>query len=78
VSDRFNDKHLLWWVLKAIQAGQVEHDLVSEAMWKNIGAPEWVLPAMREKFYESNHTDNFTSTTIEMAMIIAPAITNSP
>jgi hypothetical protein len=50
------DKHLLYWVLKAIDAcrsGRVGPDtLLSETLWKNLGAPDWVLPAMQEKYAE--------------------------
>lgn len=54
MSENFNDKHLLWWVLKAVHAcrwqGVKPDTLVSETTWKNLGAPEWVLPAIREKY----------------------------
>ena len=54
MSDRFTEKHLLWWVLKAVHAcraaGVRPNTLLSETMWSNIGAPDWVLPAMREKY----------------------------
>ena len=54
MSDQFNDKHLLWWVLKAVDAcravGVRPDTLLSETLWKNLGAPDWVLPAMREKY----------------------------
>jgi hypothetical protein len=60
MSSQFNDKHLLWWVLKAVNAcraaGTRPDTLLSETMWKNIGAPEWVLPAMREKYEELNNS----------------------
>lgn len=50
------DKHLLWWVLKAVNACRAEgirpDSLVSETLWKNLGAPDWVLPAMLEKYEE--------------------------
>lgn len=56
MSDNFNEKHLLWWVLKAVHAcradGTRPDTLLSETMWKNIGAPDWVLPAMHEKYSE--------------------------
>lgn len=50
------DKHLIYWILKAIDACRAEgvrpDTLLSETLWKNLGAPEWVLPAMREKYEE--------------------------
>lgn len=51
MNSQFNDKHLLWWVLKAVDAydGGLE-SLLSETTWKLIDAPDWVLPAMREKY----------------------------
>ena len=56
MSDSFNDKHLLWWVLRAIHAcrgqGTTPETLFSETLWKNLGAPDWVLPAIREKYEE--------------------------
>lgn len=54
MNSQFNDKHLLWWVLKAIDACRAEGvrpgTLLSETLWENLGAPAWVLPAMREKY----------------------------
>ena len=54
MSDNFNDKHLLWWVLKAIHGcrahGTTPHTLLSETLWANLGAPDWVLPAVKEKY----------------------------
>ena len=54
MSEQFNDKHLLWWVLKAIDACRAEgvrpNTLVSETLWENLGAPKWVLQAMRDKY----------------------------
>jgi hypothetical protein len=48
------DKHLLFWVFKAIDAcranGSTRDTLLSETIWKNLGAPDWVLPAIREKY----------------------------
>lgn len=59
MTDQFNDKHLLWWVLKAVHAcrakGTTPDTLLSDTMWKNIGAPDWVLPSIEEKmkiFYD--------------------------
>ena len=56
MSEQFSDKHLLWWVLKAIDACRADGvrplTLQSETMWKNLGAPDWVLPAMLEKYRE--------------------------
>lgn len=47
-----NDKHLLWWIFKAIDecraTGTTRHTLLSETLWKNLGAPDWVLPAVKE------------------------------
>lgn len=49
-----NDKHLLWWVFKAIDAsraaGTTRRTLLSETMWNNLGAPDWVLPVVRERY----------------------------
>lgn len=54
MSDNFNEKHLLWWVLKAVngcRAQGVNPDtLLSRTLWANLGAPDWVLPALREKY----------------------------
>ena len=51
--------HLLWWVLKAINACRAEgtrpDTLLSETLWKNLGAPKWVLPAIQEKYDEMKH-----------------------
>lgn len=67
MSDKFNDKHLLWWVLRAIDCCRAEGvsvrpgTLLSETMWKNIGAPGWVLPSISEKyeeFYGLNPSDD--------------------
>lgn len=48
------DKYLLFWTLKAINACRAEgtrpETLLSETLWKNLGAPDWVLPAMREAY----------------------------
>ena len=48
---QFNDKHLLWWVLKIID--DVYHvgsiDLLDEDVWRGRG-PDWVVPALREKY----------------------------
>ncbi|SHJ71215.1 hypothetical protein SAMN05444159_1291 [Bradyrhizobium lablabi] len=56
MTDQFNDKHLLWWVLRAIDAcrsdGTRRDTLLSETMWKNLRAPDWVLPAIREKYQQ--------------------------
>jgi hypothetical protein len=56
MSDKFNEKHLLWWVLKAIHGcradGTTPQTLLSETLWKNLGAPDWVLPAVKEKYAE--------------------------
>jgi hypothetical protein len=58
---QFNDKHLLWWVLKIID--DVYHigrnDLLDEYILKD--APEWVAPALREKYeqiLEETHEAN--------------------
>lgn len=54
MSEQFNNKHLLWWILKAVDACRAEglrpDTLLSETMWNNLGAPAWVLQAMREKY----------------------------
>ena len=46
------DKYLLYWIFKAVDAcrakGTRPETLVSETLWKNLGAPDWVLPAIRE------------------------------
>lgn len=48
------DKHLLWWVFKAIDAagvGGIDRSLLLEPdTWSRLKAPDWVLPAMREKY----------------------------
>ena len=48
------DKYLLFWTLKAIIACRAEgtrpDTLLSETLWKNLGAPDWVLPAMHEVY----------------------------
>jgi hypothetical protein len=50
MSDQFNDKHLLWWVFRAIDTYDTSFDgLLDENLWKLIDAPDWVLPAIREK-----------------------------
>lgn len=54
MAELFNDKHLLWWVMRAIDACRAEgvrpDTLLSETLWLNLGAPKWVLPAMQEKY----------------------------
>ena len=64
MSDLFNDKHLLWWVIKAIiehdseEAVRIMESLYEPSYWNYLGAPEWVLPAIREKitiFERENH-----------------------
>lgn len=49
-------EHLLWWVFRAIDAcrakGTTRDTLLSETLWANLGAPAWVLPAIREKYTE--------------------------
>jgi len=49
-----NDKHLLWWVFKALQtnSGISLSDLQSTGIWDYVQAPDWVLPAMKEKLAE--------------------------
>lgn len=48
------EKHLLFWIFKAIDAcranGTTRDTLLSETLWKNLGAPDWVLPAVRERY----------------------------
>lgn len=50
------DKHLVFWILRAIdacRAARVGPDtLLSETLWKNLGAPDWVLPAIQEQYVE--------------------------
>ncbi len=52
----YNNKHLLWWIMRAIDVcraeGTTRHTLLSETLWKNLAAPEWVLPSIREKYEE--------------------------
>jgi hypothetical protein len=47
-----SDKHLLFWIFKAIDACRAEgvrpDTLLSETLWKNLGAPDWVFPAIWE------------------------------
>lgn len=57
MNSQFNDKHLLWWMLQAVdQSGGPEgteitpETLTSDAFWKAVGAPAWVAAAMREKY----------------------------
>lgn len=53
MSDRFNDKHLLWWVFKAIDECEFvsRDDLLDETTWKiAVEAPDWVITAIREKY----------------------------
>lgn len=58
MSDNFNERHLLWWVLRAVSACRAEgtrpDTLQSETTWKNLGAPDWVLPAIKEKYAEGS------------------------
>lgn len=47
------EKHLLYWIFKAIDAcrggrGVAPETLLSETLWKNLGAPGWVLPAIKQ------------------------------
>jgi len=54
MSESFNDKHLLWWVLKAIDDNELEwfqfrEAIKKEKIWKDINAPDWVLPALLDK-----------------------------
>jgi len=53
-NEKLERKHLLWWVLYAINACRAEgtrpDTLLSETLWDNFGAPDWVLPAIREKY----------------------------
>lgn len=48
------DKYLMTWTLKAIAACRAEgtrpETLLSETLWANLGAPHWVLPAMKEAY----------------------------
>lgn len=48
------EAHLLYWIFKAIDAcranGTTRDTLLSETLWKNLGAPDWVLPAVRERY----------------------------
>lgn len=58
MSDLFNENHLLWWVLKAIDKCCIRSVdvLTDESLWQQLDAPEWVLPAMEEKsrqFFEA-------------------------
>lgn len=52
-----NDKYLIWWILLAIKSCRAEgtrpETLLSETLWKNLQAPDWVLPAIREKYAET-------------------------
>jgi len=53
-NEQLERKHLLWWVLYAINAYRVEgirpDTLLSETLWDSLDAPDWVLPAIREKY----------------------------
>lgn len=48
------ENHLLHWIFKAIDAcralGTTRDTLLSETTWKNLGAPDWVLPAVKERY----------------------------
>lgn len=48
------ERQLLHWTLRAVNAcrsaGTRPETLLSETTWKNLGAPDWVLPAMCEKY----------------------------
>jgi hypothetical protein len=48
----FNDKHLLWWIMCLIRefGSDFHYDhLLDENAWNTVGAPDWVLPSIREK-----------------------------
>jgi len=52
MSEQFNDKHLLWWVIKAIAHHPLDvsfADLKDDELWIDIEAPDWVMPAIFEK-----------------------------
>jgi len=51
MSDLFNDKHLLWWIIKALEVQEyyLLLEMQRERIWKDLGAPDWVHPAIREK-----------------------------
>ena len=59
MTEPLTENHLLWWILKAIDACRAEgvrpDTLLSETLWKNLGAPAWVLPAIREKYETYRH-----------------------
>lgn len=48
------EHELLRWIFKAIDAcrasGTTRDTLLSETTWKNLGAPDWVLPAVKERY----------------------------
>lgn len=51
----FNDNHLIWWILKFVAEFGVDGDVRKETLlnsdyWEKVGAPHWVLPAIREKY----------------------------
>jgi len=46
MNSEFNDKHLLWWVLQVIRP----LDLRDPDVWRGVELPEWVIPALREKY----------------------------
>lgn len=59
VNSLFNDKHLLWWILRAVDAaegyGATREHILS---WVQHEAPEWALLALREKYEILNaHAD---------------------
>ncbi len=67
MGNEFNRNHLLWWIMKAIHCcradGTRPDTLISETMWKNIGAPDWVLPAIKEKYSQFNPSTNSNHST---------------
>ena len=49
-SGSFSDKHLLWWVFEAMDTYETPFEgLLDETLWKLLDAPDWVLPALKEK-----------------------------
>jgi hypothetical protein len=46
-----SDRHLIWWVLKALDAHTAHRfTLLREETWQEIGAPDWVYPAIRARY----------------------------
>jgi hypothetical protein len=46
-----SEQHLLWWIFKALDAHTAHrYTLLREDTWKEIGAPDWVWPTIRQRY----------------------------